>query len=249
MAQETTIPPWVTNQLLNWQVRIWLAQGRLDEAERWMREQGAESESESTYVGNMKRIPLVRIWTAKGLHQAANQTLRPLLAAAEAGGHVSRAIELLILQALNYRAGDETDKAIASLDRALSLAEPGGFIRIFVDEGPPMARLLYEALSRGIASDYVRRLLAAFPDVEPEQAGPPSTQAPEPDLIEPLSERELEVLQLIAEGLTNREIASRLFLSLNTVKAHTRNIYGKLGVHNRTQAVTTARALGIYSST
>ncbi len=112
-----------------------------------------------------------------------------------------------------------------------------------------MARLLYEALARGIAPDYVRRLLAAFPVAEPEQAAPSETQAPNSDLIEPLSERELEVLQLIAEGLTNPEIASRLFLSLNTVKAHTRNIYGKLGVHSRTQAVARARALGVLPST
>jgi LuxR family maltose regulon positive regulatory protein len=92
-------------------------------------------------------------------------------------------------------------------------------------------------------------LLRAFPDVEPERAGPPQTQALKSDLIEPLSERELEVLQLISEGLTNREIASRLFLALNTVKAHSRNIYGKLGVHSRMQAVARARALGILPST
>jgi LuxR family maltose regulon positive regulatory protein len=135
------------------------------------------------------------------------------------------------------------------LERALTLAEPGGFIRIFVDEGPPMAHLLYEAVTRGIAPEHARRLLAAFPMPEPEQAGPPDTQAPESGLIEPLSERELGVLQLIAEGLTNPEIASRLFLSLHTIKVHTRNIYGKLGVHNRTEAVTRARALGVLPST
>ena len=134
------------------------------------------------------------------------------------------------------------------LHRALALAEPRGFIRIFVDEGPPMARLLYEALSRGIAPDYVRQLLAAFPDAEPEQRDSSDTQIPESDLIEPLSERELEVLALLADGLTNREIASRLFLALNTVKAHTGNIYGKLDVHNRTQAVARARTLGLLSS-
>ena len=112
-----------------------------------------------------------------------------------------------------------------------------------------MARLLCEAATRGIAQDYVRRLLAAFPVAEPEQADSLKTQTPRSQLVEPLSEREIEVLQLIAEGLTNPEIASRLFISLNTVKAHCRNIYGKLGVNNRTQATGRARALGILPST
>ena len=128
------------------------------------------------------------------------------------------------------------------------LSNEKGFTRIFVDEGPPMARLLYEAVTHGITPDYARRLLAAFPVAEPEQTVPLKTQASKSDLIEPLSERELEVLQLIAEGLTNREIADRLFLSLNTVKVHTRNIYGKLDVHHRTDAVAKARALGILHS-
>jgi LuxR family maltose regulon positive regulatory protein len=210
-----------------------------------MQEQGADSELVTTYVGNMIKIPFARIQIAQGLLEKTNQILLPLLEAAETGGHVSRAIELLILHALNYQAGDETDKAMASLDRAISLAERGGFIRIFVDEGPPMARLLYEALSRGIAPDYVRRLLGAFPIAEPEQTGSTKSQVPGSDLVEPLSERELEVLQYIAEGLTNPEIASRLYLSPHTVKVHTRNIYGKLGVSSRTQAVARARALRI----
>ena len=111
-----------------------------------------------------------------------------------------------------------------------------------------MARLLHKALSREIAPDYVRRLLAAFPVAEPEQPDPSKSQVRGSELIEPLSERELEVLQLIAEGLANREIASRLFLSLNTVKAHTRNIYGKPGVRSRTQAVVKARALRVLPS-
>ena len=111
-----------------------------------------------------------------------------------------------------------------------------------------MAHLLYEALSREIAPDYVSQLLAAFPIDEPEQTDPTKSQVPESELVEPLSEREIEVLQLIAEGLTNPEIAARLYLSLNTVKVHTRNIYGKLGVNNRTGAVARARALGILPS-
>ncbi len=136
-----------------------------------------------------------------------------------------------------------------SLGRALTLAEPRGFYRIFVDEGPSIAPLLYQALDRGIAPDYVRRLLGAFPIDEPEQvdhAEPPGFEA---GYIEPLTEREIQILQLIAAGLTNPEIATRLFLSLHTVKTHTRNIYGKLGVHTRTEAVAKARGLGILPST
>jgi LuxR family maltose regulon positive regulatory protein len=112
-----------------------------------------------------------------------------------------------------------------------------------------MARLLYEALSRGISPDYVRRLLAAFAVIEPEQTTPSEVRAATSELIEPLSDRELEILELIAEGLTNPEIASRLFIALNTVKGHARNIYGKLGVHNRTQAVAKGQSLGLLSST
>jgi LuxR family maltose regulon positive regulatory protein len=112
-----------------------------------------------------------------------------------------------------------------------------------------MARLLYQTLSRGIEPDYVRRLLAAFPVAEPEHAEPSTQRVPEAEWFEPLSERELEVLHLIAHGLTNPEIASRLFISLNTVKTHCRSIYGKLGVHNRTQAIGRARALGVLPST
>jgi LuxR family maltose regulon positive regulatory protein len=120
---------------------------------------------------------------------------------------------------------------------------------MFVDEGQPMAHLLYVALSCGIAPNYVRRLLAAFPVTEHEQPNQSRSRAPEVGLIEPLSQRELEVLQLIAEGLTNQEIASRLSLSLNTVKTHARNIYGKLGVHSRSQAIARSRALGLLPRT
>jgi LuxR family maltose regulon positive regulatory protein len=175
----------------------------------------------------------------------ATNLLQRLLEATEAGGRTSRAIEITLLQALARQAQGSTDQAIARLKQAITLGEPGGFVRIFADEGPPMARLLHKALARGIAPDYVRRLLAAFPVGEPEQTDASESRFPESEWVEPLSERELEVLQLIAEGLTNPEIAARLFLSLNTVKAHTRNIYGKLDVHSRTQAIGRSQKLGL----
>jgi LuxR family maltose regulon positive regulatory protein len=197
----------------------------------------------------MEYIALARLLIAQGRQDKASRLLQRLLEATETGGRTSRLIEVLLLQALAFQAGGDTDQAIAALEQALTLAAPRGFIRIFVDEGPPIAGLLYKALERGISPDYVRRLLAAFPVVEPEKTASFSTQVPKSELIEPLSVREIEVLQLIAEGLTNREIAVRLFLSVNTVKAHSRNIYGKLGAHNRTEAAARAQALGILPYT
>jgi LuxR family maltose regulon positive regulatory protein len=247
-------PPWITNLMAAWQARIWLAQDKLEAASQWVGERGLDADGNPTYLHEIdyfmliECVVLARFLIAQERLDSATRLLQRLLEAAETGGLVSRAIEILILQAMVFQAQGETAQAIARLGQALTLAEPGGFIRIFVDEGLPLARLLYEALARGIAPNYVRRLLSAFPVVEPEQASS-SKQAPKFELIEPLSERELEVLQLIAQGLTNPDIATRLFLSLHTIKAHTRNIYGKLGVHNRMQAVARARALGILPST
>jgi LuxR family maltose regulon positive regulatory protein len=131
------------------------------------------------------------------------------------------------------------------LEKALHLAKPEGFIRIFVDEGPPMAHLLYEALKREIATEYVQRLLAAFPVTEPEKVASTIAQVDQSGFVDPLSDREIEVLQLIANGLTNQEISNRLFLSVHTVKTHTRNIYSKLDAHHRAEAVAKAKAFGI----
>ena len=129
---------------------------------------------------------------------------------------------------------------------ALELAEPGGFIRLFVDEGLPMARLLSQATAQGRMPDYIAKVLAAFEaekqQVETEEV---SSQPVAQPLLEPLSERELEVLHLIAQGLSNQEISERLFLALDTVKGHNRKIFGKLQVERRTEAVARARELGL----
>jgi LuxR family maltose regulon positive regulatory protein len=185
---------------------------------------------------------------AQKKYEAAGALLQKLRETAEAGEYTARVIEIILLQALAYQAGDEPDQAITLLERALVLAESGGFIRIFVDEGPEMAQLLYDALNRGIAKECIQRIIAAFPNIELEEPVHLSAQIDQSVLIEPLSNREIDVLVLIAEGMTNPEIASRLYVALNTVKVHTRNIYGKLDVNNRTQAVTKARSLGILTT-
>jgi LuxR family maltose regulon positive regulatory protein len=155
--------------------------------------------------------------------------LERLLRAAEAGGRRGSAIEIQVLLARAHQARGDTSSALAPLERALPLADAEGYVHVVVQEGPPMARLLQLAAARAAAPDSARRLLAAFPSASAEL----------------LSERELEVLELIAEGLTNQEIAARLYLSPFTVKAHTRSVYTKLDAHSRMQAVATARKLGL----
>jgi LuxR family maltose regulon positive regulatory protein len=171
--------------------------------------------------------------------------LEKLLEMAESNGWGRRMIEILALQALAFEQKRDITQAMKTLERALALAEPEGYIRTFVDEGPPIARLLYEALSKGIAPDYVQKLLAAFPVEKPDQLPRTLIHTGESEWIEPLTDRELDVLQLIAEGLSRQEIAAQLVLSLNTVKTHARNIFSKLGVKNQMQAVGKARIMGL----
>jgi len=253
-ARESRIPPWIAAEAAAWKARAWLAQGKLAAGSRWARQRGLiagghpKQMDAFDFFSLNAFVVLARTLLARERWDEAIGLLSRLLEAAEAGERTSKAIEILGLQAMAAQAKGDTSLALAAIENALTLAEPEGFVQTFVDEGPPMAHLLYEAFGRGIAPDYVRRLLGAFPVVDPEQPTSEQPRGTESDLVEPLSERELEVLQLVAEGLTNREIAARLFLSPNTVKAHTRNLYGKLGVHSRTHAVARARALGILPS-
>ncbi|MEO1299664.1 MAG: LuxR C-terminal-related transcriptional regulator, partial [Cyanobacteria bacterium J06636_16] len=241
--------------------RVWLRQGRLAEALSWVREQGLSIDDECSYLREFEYITLARVLIAQYRRDQTDETfqkaitlLAQLYSAAEAGGRSGSMIEILILQAIINDAQGNISSALQFLERALTRAETEGYLRIFVNEGQPMARLLYGALAcesrpREITPNYVQRVLATFSLDELEQKKSSKTPSQAVGLLEPLSKREIEVLHLIAEGQTNQEIATILFLSVNTVKVHTRNIYGKLDAHHRADAVAKARAFGLLSST
>src|SRR5581483_8059712 len=249
--------------------RVRVARGELGEALGWARERELSAAADLSYLREFEHITLARVLLAR---HAADRAERPLqeaagllerlLRAAEEGQRTGSVIEILTLQALAGQARGDITAALASLRRALTLAEPEGYVRIFADEGPPMAALLSAitkhgavtkhgaitkhgavtkqepAAKQGIAPGYVRRLLAA---VNKSEDSEPVTQ----DLIEPLSERELEVLRLLGTDLGGPEIARELVVSLNTVRTHTKNIYAKLGVNNRRAAVRRASELNL----
>ncbi|MFN2107875.1 MAG: LuxR C-terminal-related transcriptional regulator, partial [Candidatus Promineifilaceae bacterium] len=181
-------------------------------------------------------ISQARIHLAQGDPDAALALLGPLRRQMEDKGWLDEQLKIVILQALAYQAHGEKEMAVQQLGEALAMAEPGGFIRVFVDEGRPMAQLLTETAARGIMPDCCGRLLAVF-ETERQHEGDESYLSPAQPLIDSLTERELEILLLIAAGLKNKEIAEQLVISLNTVLYHIKNIYSKLGVNKRTLAI------------
>jgi LuxR family maltose regulon positive regulatory protein len=226
--------------------RVWVTQGRLGEALGWVREQGLSIEDDLSYLREFEHITLARVLLVqskserrdRSIHEAMG-FLERLLKAAEEGKRTGSVIEILVLQALAHQMQGDITAALMPLQQALTLAEPEGYVRMFVDEGPSMAILLEEAAKHGIALNYVRQLLTAF--------GPASDKMPvKQGLIEPLSERELEVLRLLRTDLDGPEIASKLIVSLNTLRTHTKNIYSKLGVNNRRAAVRRAEELDLF---
>jgi LuxR family maltose regulon positive regulatory protein len=225
--------------------RVWVRQARFGEALGWVHERGLSDSDDLSYLREFEHITLARVLLAQyaAEHEErfadeATGLLERLLDAAEEGGRTGSVIEILVLQSLASQARGDSPAGVTSLQRALTLSEPEGYVRIFVDEGRPIASLLRAAAKHGIAPSYVRRLLAAVDQ----------TQAPiQHGLIEPLSERELDVLRLLGSDLDGPDIARELVVSLNTVRTHTKNIYAKLGVNNRRAAVRRAQELDLLS--
>jgi LuxR family maltose regulon positive regulatory protein len=216
--------------------RVWIRQGRLDDARDWSRERGLPAD-DLAYLREFEHITLARLLLAESSADDSTRLLEGLLRAAEEGGRTGSVIEILVLLALAHQMVGDADLALTSLGRALGLAEPEGYMRIFVDEGPPMTTLLAAAADQGIAPDYVQRLITS--------CATGAGEAPKQGLIDPLSERELDVLRLLRSDLSGPDIARELVVSLNTVRTHTKSIYAKLGVNNRRSAVRRADELGL----
>ncbi|MEP6622022.1 MAG: LuxR C-terminal-related transcriptional regulator [bacterium] len=233
--------------------RIWIAQGKLSDARGWASEQGVAVDDELSYAREFEHITLARLLIAGGAGSIpqAFVLLERLLMAAAQGGRKGSLIEVQMLEALAHQAQSNVRGALDPLERALALAEPEGYLRIFVDEGDTMRELLRHAAARGVGGDFTRHLLRAFE--KPTE----SLSAPEPvvpagpavvagaGLLHNLTVRELEILRLIAAGLRNKEIADQLSIGQATVKRHVANAYAKLDVSHRTEALVRAKALGI----
>jgi LuxR family maltose regulon positive regulatory protein len=233
-------------------VRVWLAQGRLGEALGWVQKQGLSVEDDLSYLHEFDHITLAKVLLTRYLNDreagyisAVMGLLERLLKAAEERGGKGSVIEIMVLQAMAYSAQGDLGTALKPLKQALTLAEPEGYIRMFLDEGSSMLQLLREASAREIMPIYTDNLLSAFEEEQLMSAGKSSlsTAPASQPLIEPISQRELEVLQLLKTELSGPEIARELMIALSTVRTHTKSIYNKLNVNNRRAAVKRAEEL------
>jgi LuxR family maltose regulon positive regulatory protein len=243
----TSLPSPIIALMTADEIQIRLTQGDTAAARRWVQASGLRVGDELEFHRYDEYRTYAQTLIAQGELDDALVLLARLLEMAVTASAMGLVIEVLVLEAIALQAKGTADQAVTTLVRALSLAEPEGYVRTFVDEGEPMARLLsqilvaqrkgHPALPQDIALNYIARLLAVF-----GETAEPTLVVAQP-LVEPLSERELEVLCLIVAGLSNPEIAEELVIAVSTVKSHVNHIYGKLGVESRTQAVARAREL------
>ncbi len=240
-----------------YQARLWVAQGDLEATMRWAEQRGLQRDGDSAktedengmasgyHLQELEHNALARLYLAQDRPEDALAVLQPLLPAAEKLGRLGSVTEFLTLQALAFQAQGDLERALAALGRALSLAEPEGYVRLFVDEGEPMARLLRYAVSRGIAAGYASKLLDCFDIPSTKGIEHLAYRPPAQPLVEPLSERELEILRLLDTDLSSTDMADELIISVNTVRTHIRNVYSKLGVHSRYEAIARAKELNL----
>jgi LuxR family transcriptional regulator, maltose regulon positive regulatory protein len=222
-------------------LRVWLAQGNLERASQLVQRSGLAIHDEITYQRESGHVILLHILLAQGNYDASLMLSKRLLQKTEAGKHTGRVIEIMVLQTLIFQGRKELDQALEVLKKALASARPERYIRTFIDEGEPMVKLLHLARSRQIETEYVTYLLLAIEEDTDTKQRPPQLQN------EPLTAREVEVLKLIEAGCSNQEIAEKLVISVTTVKRHISNIYTKLDVKNRTQAVAIGKELKLFN--
>jgi LuxR family maltose regulon positive regulatory protein len=277
VVAENESSPWDALQVQAHKARIWLALGNLAAANSWAEQRyGVNASSDLVKVGKattktadkifpgllgeMETTTLTRLRIAQGRPQEALELLKQLQTEAEASGRNGSLIEFLSLQALAFEGLGEGQQALVALGRALALAEPEGYVRLFLDEGQPMRDLLAKfaeaqhantlAKLPPVPASYLQKLLSAVrPDLTNQAFEAVSSPTPGPQpltpLIEPLTERELTVLRLLSDGKSNQEIAQALVVELSTAKWHLNNLYGKLGVRSRTQALARAKELSL----
>jgi LuxR family maltose regulon positive regulatory protein len=229
--------------------RLWIANSQLREALGWARQAGVSGDDELNYLREFEHITLARLLLARAKSERKEALIGDALALlgrlgeeATAGARAGSMIEILVLEALALQTQGDTAAALGSLERALTTSEPEGHVRVFMEEGQPMASLLREAAGRGIAPAYIAELL--------DSVAAPGRHSPKKQgLIEPLSERELDVIRLLGSELSGPDIARELMVSLNTLRTHTKNIYMKLGENNRRAAVRRAQELDLLSRT
>jgi len=240
LAEEHALSTYRSIQVKSDLARVWLAQGNLEKVTQHVQNEGWTVNDDIPYQREPEYVIFLRVLLAQRNFDAAMALSERLLQKAQAAGRVGLVTEVLILKALAFQAKKDTERALAALERALSLAQPEGFVRMFLDEGEPMTRLLCQAQSRQVGINYASELLSAIGRTSGMIQ--PSMQL----LIEPLTTRELEVLKFIETGASNQEIAEKLVISNATVKRHITNIYAKLGVKSRTQSVAIGRELKLF---
>jgi LuxR family maltose regulon positive regulatory protein len=246
-AKNFDLPPWMIHVVSAYKGRIMLDTGELSAASQWVEKRGLDIKDKLAARSDPEHVILARFLIAQNKPQDAEKLLSRMIKNAEKYQRIATAIEMRLVRILALYAQAKIDLAIEELKQCLVLGEKAGFVHVFTMEGQILARLLTKILeddklaktaqSTPYSKKFINKILAAFQGAKPtKKMG---------GLTEPLSDRELEVLQQIAQGLTNQEIAEKLFISLNTVRTHTKNINNKLNVHSRTQATARAKKLGL----